>query len=146
MSSTDLELCYLSATEVLRNFKARTLSPVEYLETLIERAEETEPVINAFAFTWFDEAMVQARNAEAKYAKANRNIRSLEGLPVAIKDEMDIKGQPMTNGSLYLKDNVSTETHYAIQRLLDAGVIVHARTTTPEFSCSGSARRTGRSC
>ena len=140
MSSTDLELCYLSATEVLRNFKARTLSPVEYLETLIKRAEETEPVINAFAFTWFDEAMVQARNAEAKYAKANGNIRSLEGLPVAIK------GQPMTNGSLYLKDNVSTETHYAIQRLLDAGVIVHARTTTPEFSCSGSARRTGRSC
>jgi len=139
MASADPELCYLPATEVLKNFKARTLSPVEYLEELIKRAEETEPVINAFAFTWFDEAMDQARNAEAKYARANGNIRCLEGLPVAIKDEMDIKGQPMTNGSLYLKDNVSTETHYAIQRLLDAGVIVHARTTTPEFSCSGTA-------
>ncbi len=67
MASDDPELCYLPATEVLKNFKARTLSPVEYLEELIKRAEETEPVINAFAFTWFDEAMDQARNAEAKY-------------------------------------------------------------------------------
>ncbi len=139
MSSTDLELCYLPATDVLERFRARTLSPVEYLEALIKRAEETEPVINAFAFTWFDEAMEQAKISEAKYAKGGGDIRPLEGLPVAIKDEMDIEGQPMTNGSLYLKDNVSTETHYAIQRLLDAGIIVHGRTTTPEFSCAGTA-------
>jgi amidase len=139
MSSADLELCYLPATDVLNRFKDRSLSPVEYLQTLIKRTEETEPTINAFAFTWFDEAMEQAKVAEAKYTKGGDDIRPLEGLPVAIKDEMDIEGQPMTNGSLYLKDNVSTETHYAIQRLLDAGIIVHGRTTTPEFSCSGTA-------
>jgi len=139
MSSADLELCYLPATKALEKFKARTLSPVEYLEALIKRAEETEPTINAFAFTWFDEAMDQAREAEARYAKGGDDIRPLEGLPVAIKDEMDIEGQPMTNGSLYLKDNISTETHFAVQRLLDAGIIVHARTTTPEFSCAGTA-------
>ena len=40
-------------------------------------------------------------------------------------------------GSLYLKDNVSAVTDFSVQRLLDAGVIVHARTTTPEFCCSG---------
>ena len=75
MASADLELCYLPATEVLKSFKARTLSPVEYLKELIKRADETEPVISAFAFTWFDEAMDQARNAEAKYAKANGQKR-----------------------------------------------------------------------
>ncbi|HIA77543.1 MAG TPA: amidase, partial [Gammaproteobacteria bacterium] len=137
MSSADLELCYLSATDVLKRFRACTLSPVEYLTELIKRAEETEPVINAFAFTWFDQAMDQAKEAEAKYARKDPNIRELEGLPVAVKDQPDIKGQPMTMGSLYLKDNVSTETDFSIQRLLDAGVIVHARTTTGEFCCSG---------
>jgi amidase len=137
MSSVDLELCYLSATEVLERFKARSLSPVEYLEALIARAAQTEPVINAFAFTRFDEAMEQAREAEAKYANSDSSIRPLEGLPIAIKDEMDIEGQIVTAGSLYLKDNVSTETHYSVQRLLDAGCIVHARTTTPEFCCAG---------
>lgn len=135
----DLELCYLSATEVLARFAKRELSPVEYLETLIQRAEATEPTINAFPFTRFEEAMEQAKKAEAKYASGAHQIRPLEGLPIAIKDEMDIEGQPMTNGSLYLKDNISTETHFAVQRLIDAGAIVHARTATPEFSCSGTA-------
>ena len=137
MSSIDLELCYLSASEVLKRFKACSLSPVEYLAELIRRAEETEPAINAFAFTWFDQAMDQAKEAEAKYARKDTNIRELEGLPIAVKDAADIEGQPLTKGSLYLKDNISTETHYSIQRLLDAGGIVHARTTTPEFGCSG---------
>ena len=139
MSLADLGLCYLSANDVLARFKDKCLSPVEYIENLISRAQATEQVINAFAFTWFDEARDQARAAEAVYAKGDDGARELEGLPVAVKDEMDIEGQPMTNGSLYLKDNVSTETHFAIQRLLDAGAIVHARTTTPEFSCSGTA-------
>jgi Asp-tRNA(Asn)/Glu-tRNA(Gln) amidotransferase A subunit family amidase len=139
MSSADLELCYMPATSVLQKFENGELSPVEYLDNLIKRAEETEPAINAFAFTWFDEAREQARAAESRYVNAPDSVRPLEGLPVAIKDEMDIEGQPMTNGSLYLKDNVRTQTHYAVQRLLDAGIIVHARTTTPEFSCSGTA-------
>ncbi|HJP44998.1 MAG: amidase [Arenicellales bacterium] len=137
MTSTDLELCYLSAADVLERFRACSLSPVEYLAELIKRAEETEPVINAFAFTWFDQAMDQAKEAEAKYARKHADIRELEGLPVAVKDQPDIKGQPMTMGSLYLKDNVSAETDFSIQRLLDAGVIVHGRTTTGEFCCSG---------
>ena len=136
MSSINLELCYLSASEVLKRFKACSLSPVEYLAELIKRAEETEPAINAFAFTWFDQAMDQAKEAEAKYARKDTNIRELEGLPIAVKDAADIEGQPLTKGSLYLKDNISTETHYSIQRLLDAGGIVHARTTTPEFGCT----------
>lgn len=136
---SDLELCYLSASEALRRFKSRELSPVELLEALIERAEQVEPQINAFAFTYYDEALDQARKAEAKFAKTDGRIRALEGVPVAVKNEMDIKGKRTTIGSLYLKDNVSTETHYSIERLLRAGAIVHARTNTPEFSCAGIA-------
>ena len=75
MSSIDLELCYLSASEVLKRFENCSLSPVEYLTELIRRAEQTEPVINAFAFTWFDQAIDQAKEAEAKYAKNDPNIR-----------------------------------------------------------------------
>jgi amidase len=142
---TDLDLCYLSASEALRLFKARKLSPVELLQALIDRAERVEPKINAFDFTYYEEALAQAREAEARFAKPTKSaksggrVRPLEGLPLAVKDEMDIEGQPMTNGSLYLKDNVSKETHYSIERLLEAGAIVHARTTTPEFSCAGIA-------
>ncbi|MEE2980594.1 MAG: amidase [Pseudomonadota bacterium] len=137
--TSDRDLWYLSATEAMALFRARALSPVELLEALIRRAEAVEPKINAFAFTYYDEALAKARKAEAKFAKTDGRIRALEGVPLAVKDEMDIKGKPMTNGSLYLKDNVSTTTHYSVERLLRAGAIVHARTTTPEFSCAGVA-------
>ena len=139
MSQVDLDLCYLAATDVLSRFQEKSLSPAEYMENLIRRAEQTEPAINAFAFTFFDEAMEKARKAEMKYASGSRDIGRLEGLPVAIKDETDIEGQPMTSGSLYLRDNISTETHFAVQRLLDEGCIVHARTTTGEFCCSATS-------
>ena len=60
-SMSDLELCYLPATEAIARFKAKTLSPVELLDALIHRAEQVEPVINAFTYRHFDEAMDKAR-------------------------------------------------------------------------------------
>ena len=62
---SDLELCYLPATEAIDRFKAKTLSPVELLTALIDRAEQAEPVINAFTYRHFDEAMDKASKAEA---------------------------------------------------------------------------------
>ena len=78
------ELCYLSAVDAIARFKSRELSPVEFLQALITRAEHVEPAINAFAFTYFAEAMDQAAAAEKAYA--NGSARPLEGIPVAIKD------------------------------------------------------------
>ena len=130
------DLCYITAAEALSRFRDRSLSPVELLQALINRAEQVEETINAFTFRHYDQAMAKAKKAEAKYA-AGKRVRALEGLPVAIKDESEIKGWPMSNGSLTLKDNFSTATSPINQRILDAGGIVHARTATPEFSCAG---------
>ena len=132
---SDLELCYLPATEAIARFKAKTLSPVELLEALIKRAEEAEPVINAFTYRHFDEAMDKARKAEAKYTSGKRT-RALEGLPIGIKDESFIKGKPTSSGSLILKDFVADTTSVGNERIMRAGGIVHARTATPEFSAA----------
>lgn len=137
LTKADLDLCYMSATDVLAKFRARSLSPVEYLDNLIARTEEVEPRINAFTATHFDKAIVQAKAAEARYAKGAGDLRPLEGLPIAIKDEVDLTGEIVTQGSLYYKDEVATETHFAAQRLFDAGAFYHAQTTTPEFCCAG---------
>ena len=45
------DLCYLSATDALRLFRARELSPVELTQAVIDRAEAVEPIVNAFADT-----------------------------------------------------------------------------------------------
>jgi len=132
---SDTELCYMSAMEALANFRARKLSPVELMRAVIARAETVEPKINAFPLKYYERALEQAKQAEARYMKGGRT-RALEGLPVAIKDEAYIKGERMTNGSLLWKDHVSDETNPTIDRVLKAGAIMHARTATPEFSCA----------
>ncbi|HEV8392349.1 MAG TPA: amidase [Dongiaceae bacterium] len=134
---SDLDLRYMSATEALALFRARKLSPVELMKAVIARAEVVNKKVNAFTFTYFDEALAAARKSEAKYAKTGARLGALEGLPVAVKDESWIKGKPTSYGSLiYGKDNVAETTSPNNERILKAGGIVHARTATPEFSCS----------
>jgi aspartyl-tRNA(Asn)/glutamyl-tRNA(Gln) amidotransferase subunit A len=130
------ELCYLPASTVLRLFRSRELSPVELTEAVIARAEAVEPVINAFAETFYEQALGQARAAEARYAGRGEPPRPLEGLLVAVKEEAPIAGQLNTLGSLALRDVVASQTAVFVQRIIDAGGIIHARTTTPEFSCT----------
>jgi aspartyl-tRNA(Asn)/glutamyl-tRNA(Gln) amidotransferase subunit A len=130
------DLCYLPAASALRMFRARELSPVELAEALIARAEAVEPAINAFAATFYEQALAQARAAEQRYAGRGDGPRPLEGLLVAVKEEAPIAGQLNTLGSLPLRHVVAGQTAVFVQRIIDAGGIVHARTTTPEFSCA----------
>jgi Asp-tRNA(Asn)/Glu-tRNA(Gln) amidotransferase A subunit family amidase len=133
---TDLELCYMPAAEALKQFRARKLSPVDIVSAQIARAEATEPKINAYCATYFEAALDMARKAEARYAKSSGRPRALEGLTLAIKDEVQVKGQRTTNGSLIYKDYIATRTNPTVQRLLRAGAIPIGRTTCPEFCCA----------
>jgi amidase len=132
---SDQDLCYLTATEALALFKKKKLSPVELMQATIARAEKLQPKLKPFTYTYFDQALERAREAEAKYAKGART-GALEGLPIGIKDESFIAGQPTSFGSLITKDFVPGTTSVNNQRILKAGAIVHGRTATPEFSCA----------
>lgn len=131
------DLAYISAHSALAQFKSKKLSPVEYMSAIIGRAREVEPQVNALVNTRFDHAMTAAKKAEAKYAKGGRT-RALEGLAIGIKDESFIKGLPTTFGSLSHKDFIAPSTSPVNAKILAAGGIVHARTATPEFSCTVS--------
>jgi Asp-tRNA(Asn)/Glu-tRNA(Gln) amidotransferase A subunit family amidase len=135
LMAADLELCYLPATTQLERFREGSLSPVDVLEAQMARAEEIEPIVNAFTDTYFEDALRQAREAARVYRSDPSAARSLEGVTVAIKDEMPVEGQRNTEGSLIHTDRVASITHPIAQRLRNAGAIFHARTTTPEF-CS----------
>ena len=127
-------LHYLSATDALQKFRSRELSPVELMQAVIEQAEAWEPHINAFSHTFFEQAMEEAKASEARYAKG-QPMGVLDGLPLGMKDEIEVKGQPVTEGSLVYENRVGKEDAVLAARLRDAGAIFHARTTCPEF-CS----------
>jgi Asp-tRNA(Asn)/Glu-tRNA(Gln) amidotransferase A subunit family amidase len=135
MNGSD-DLHYLSATEARRLFEAHELSPVELLDAVIARAEQVEPTVNALCQTFYDRAREGAREAERRFLGKGGTPRALEGIPTAIKEEEAIAGEPWSLGSLAFEEVVADHTSCFAQRIFDSGAIVHARATTPEFSCA----------
>ena len=131
MTTLNDELHYLSATETLAKFKTGELSPVVFLDAILERAEQVSPTINPFADKYYEQAKLNAKKAEARYLKGNP--RRLEGIPLAVKDSSAIKGTRATVGSLINADNIDEYTDPVVERLMRAGANFFARTTCPEF-------------
>ncbi len=130
------DLHYLPATEAIDLFRARRLSPVELMEAVIARTEAVDRRVNALPVRFFDDALDAARQAEARYAGKGRRPRPLEGIPVAVKEETAVAGQPWTQGSLVYRDAVADHTAVCVERVVRAGGIIHARSAAPEFSCA----------
>ena len=131
---SDTDAVYLSATDLLAAFRARTLSPVEYLEVVIDRVEALEPQLNAVMDRRYDEAREEAKASAERYVHGS--ARALDGVPVAAKEEHPMQGRSWTQGSLAYADEVAPIDHPIIERIQAAGGIVHVRTTTPEFCCA----------
>jgi amidase len=127
----------MTATEALAAFRQRKLSPVELLTAIIARCEALEPKVNALTYTYFDRALQQARAAETVYMRRNGDPRPLEGVTLAIKDFHPVKGEITTFGSKIYRDYRPPRSAPTVRRLLDAGAIMHCRTTTPEFAHTG---------
>ena len=111
----------------------------DIIKTSLERCHLVQQDFNPFTAIYDDEAQQKAE-ASALRLKNGAAVRPLEGVPVAIKEFTPIKGKPTTRGSAALKDAISTEQPVLIQRLEDAGAIIVARTTTPEFAHSSFTR------
>ena len=135
-----LKLCYLSATEALDGFQSGELKPSDLMDALIWRIEQTNPTVNALADTYFDEARQLAKAADAEYSNGTAQ-GALLGVPVLVKDAQRVKGKRTTHGSLLHMDAAPDATSDPmIERLQEAGAIILARTTTPEFCISGVCR------
>lgn len=130
------ELADLSATEALAMFRDRRLSPVELTQAVIDRAQKTEPTVNAFTYTYFEAALEAAQEAESKYMGKGQTPRPLEGICVAVKDSGHIAGLPTSSGSLFPDGAPQPATSPINERILQSGAIVHARSATPEYSCA----------
>jgi Asp-tRNA(Asn)/Glu-tRNA(Gln) amidotransferase A subunit family amidase len=137
LSMTEEDLCYLSAHEALNLFARRKLKPSALMAALQARSEKINPVINCFADQYWDEGLAAASRADSLYASPGAKLRPLEGIPLAVKDAQRVAGKRTTHGSLIFKNSIDDHSDPMIERLQDAGAIIFARTTTPEFCLSG---------
>jgi amidase len=126
------DLCFLSATDAIAAFRARTLSPIELARALVASSEQLQLRVNAFTYVFYEQALAAAAAAERAYAQGT--ARPLEGICFACKDFHAVKGEITTYGSKVFREHRPDYTVAYVQRLLDAGAIMMARSTTPEFA------------
>ncbi len=124
-----------SAHTVVDQLLLGKLSPSEVLDSLRNRVDEINPVLNALPTTCFARAYKFASRLEAKHA----NKRGcLAGLPIPIKDTYEVESVRSTWGSLAFADHVATRSNYLVQALEKNGGIVYAKSNTPEFEAGAN--------
>jgi aspartyl-tRNA(Asn)/glutamyl-tRNA(Gln) amidotransferase subunit A len=133
-----------TALGLARQVAGGSLSPVQLTECALELAQAAEPAINAYAALRPDRARREAAEREAE-ARAGRIRGPLHGVPIAVKDNFYLQGEPTGKGSLTSSDEPAHESAPMVARLVDAGAIVIGKTTTPEFGWKGTgiSPRTG---
>jgi aspartyl-tRNA(Asn)/glutamyl-tRNA(Gln) amidotransferase subunit A len=126
-------IAFLSATELLARYRAKTLSPVAVVEATLRRLESHEGALNAFVLYDPESALAAARASEARWQKGDPK-GLLDGVPLAIKDTQLTRGWPRRVGSRTIDPNQAwTEDAPATARLRAENAIFFGKTTTPEF-------------
>jgi aspartyl-tRNA(Asn)/glutamyl-tRNA(Gln) amidotransferase subunit A len=124
---------FWSVTRLHRAFRRRELSPVELVHACLARIERLNGRFGAFCLVDAERALAEARAAEARFARGEPLSR-LDGVPVSVKDLVDVAGWPTRRGSRTTDDLPPAAVDApAVARLRRAGVVILGKTTTPEF-------------
>jgi aspartyl-tRNA(Asn)/glutamyl-tRNA(Gln) amidotransferase subunit A len=126
------ELSRLDATALAALIARGQVSPVEVVEATLARLDETEPALNAFAAIDADGARRAAYAAEIAVMRGDP-LGPLHGIPVSVKDLVDVAGLPACFGSLLMKGHIARADAPAVERLRRAGAIIIGKTATSEF-------------
>jgi aspartyl-tRNA(Asn)/glutamyl-tRNA(Gln) amidotransferase subunit A len=130
------DLHWMTVADAVRAIAARELSPVELTKTLLQRIGQLDPKLNVFIRLDGDAAMDAAKAAEADIVAGHRR-GPLHGVPVGIKDIIDVAGLPTTCHSKVLVDNLAAVDAVCVSRLRGAGAIVLGKLSTHEFAIGG---------
>ncbi|MCH8849191.1 MAG: amidase, partial [Chloroflexi bacterium] len=115
----DASFWRMSATELLAGYARHDFSPVEVLSELYERVERLNPKLSSFLALNTGDALASAQAAEKTWSSSG-DKPLLCGVPVSIKDSIEVDGMPTTYGSLPFKDNRQPDAEL-VRRVRAAG-------------------------
>jgi aspartyl-tRNA(Asn)/glutamyl-tRNA(Gln) amidotransferase subunit A len=131
------DISQLSGAELTRLYRRRELSPVAVAQDALDRIAKFEPQVNAFIVIDREGALDAARASEARWQKGEP-CGIADGLPVTIKDILDVKGMPTRRGSTTTSATPASADAPAPARLREQGAVIFGKTTTPEFGWIGA--------
>lgn len=134
---TDTDLLFTPAVQAAALIRTKKLSPVEYLDAVLQAAERANPRINCFREVMVEQARSDAKKAEEAVTRGE-SLGPLHGVPISVKDLVDVEGVPTRHGSAIFEGNgPATADDLLVQRLRRAGAVIFAKATTPEFGVKG---------
>ncbi len=133
----------LPVHQLSREIAARRLSPVDVVEACLARIAAADAKLHAFVEVYGDDARLAARAAEAAI-RAGHAVGPLHGVPIALKDLIELEGRVVTGGCEVWKDRRATRTATLARKLIAQGMIVLGKTHTVEFAMGGWGTNTRR--
>src|SRR5438094_818189 len=127
---------YLTIAEAARLIEKRELSPVELVDSRLERIARLDGRLHSFIRVLADAARHEARATEAEIA-AGKYRGPLHGIPIGLKDIYETAGVATTGHSKVMQDHVPQQDAASVRRLRDAGAIVMGKLATHEFAFGG---------
>jgi amidase len=122
-----------TATRLAAAIAAKDVSSRELLDVYLERIDRLNPALNAVVTLDVDRARAAADAADAATVRGEAS-GPLHGLPITIKDAIEVEGVRSTGGAVELTDHVPTDDAVAVARLKAAGAIVFGKTNVPRWS------------
>lgn len=135
------DLWRLDAAAMAAAFRAGTLSPVQVLDACLARIAVRNPVLNAFVAQRTDAARADARASAERYARGTP-LSPLDGVPIALKDNLPTADLPTTWGSPAGRDHRPVQDELAVARTRAAGLVIVGKTNVPEFTLEGYTHNT----
>lgn len=132
-----MELTDLSAKELATGYRAKDFSATDVVTAHLSRIEKMNPLLNSFLEV-FDDALSEAKRADTVLRERGEGAHALTGIPIAVKDNILIKGKRVSAASKMLENHVATYDATAISRLKDAGALFLGRTNMDEFAMGSS--------
>ncbi len=117
--------------------RAREASPVELTRECLEKISREDSRYNSFIAVYAEEALADARVAEEQVARGEWR-GALHGIPIALKDLIDVSGKVTTAASAVFLDNVAPRDAEVVRRLLEAGAVIVGKNNLHEFAYGGS--------
>jgi aspartyl-tRNA(Asn)/glutamyl-tRNA(Gln) amidotransferase subunit A len=127
----------MSVRELGHKLRSQVLTAVEITEYLLEYIDTWQPTLNAFTYIARASALEAARHSDSLFA-AGTPRSLLEGIPVAIKDNIYVEGMPFVFGTPLFKDRIAEQDELPIALLKAGGAVIIGKTNLPEFASRGS--------
>lgn len=121
---------FASALEAAAMIRAKKVSSLELTRRMMARIDRYNPKLNAFVYRMRDQALAQARRADAALSRGDR-VGPFHGVPICVKEAFGVKGEPDTWGIPALKGSKAPANSAVVQRLLDGGAVLLGGTNVP---------------